>query len=67
MSLEVKRPKLYTIEEARTDYLQEKIGRNRIYDAVKSGELAHISLGRKVLLTEDALSAWLASMTRQAV
>jgi excisionase family DNA binding protein len=59
------KPRLYTPDEARTEYFGGKISRHNIYDAIRTGKLPHLVVGkRRILITEQALAAWLQSLTR---
>lgn len=58
--------RLLTVEETLTKHLDGKVGRNTLYGAIRSGALTHIRIGRRVLLTPEAVEAWLATLTHQA-
>ena len=40
------------------------IGRNLTYELVRTGNLPHVRLGRRVLIPRDALLAWIQSEVR---
>lgn len=42
-----------------------RIGRNRLYTAVKNGELRAIRVGRRWIIPTDALREWMDSQARQ--
>ena len=35
------------------------VGRNTLYDAVKRGEITHVRIGRRILIPNSALDAFL--------
>jgi excisionase family DNA binding protein len=49
-------PLAHTIPEAARE---ARVGRSLVYDAIKSGELPTVKLGRRRLVLADDLIAWL--------
>ncbi len=37
-----------------------KLGRTKVYELLRSGELPHLKIGRSVRIRRDALTQWLA-------
>lgn len=57
---------LFSVEEALKDYLGGKVGRNAIYEAMRSGALKHIRFGRRILLSATAIDAWLRDLEHKS-
>lgn len=39
------------------------VGRNRIYDLIRTGELPYIRIGRTIRIPTETLAAWIAART----
>lgn len=42
-------------------YRHPAVGRNRLYDAMRSGDLHAVKVGRRIAIAIDALDAWVAA------
>ena len=47
--------KVLTVEEFRVQKLGGKIGRNALYLAIERNEVAHVRIGKKIFIFDDAL------------
>ena len=52
-------PRAYTIHEFSLDY---KLGRTKIWQLIKSGQLKAVSVGSKKLIRAEDAEAWFASL-----
>lgn len=49
---------VYTVQSALTDYFRGSISEWLLRRVLRSGELPHFRIGGRILLTEEALDAW---------
>lgn len=39
------------------------IGRNRVYDLIRAGDLPHLRIGKTIRIPTETLAAWIAART----
>lgn len=51
------KPKFYTPREFH-EAMEGKVGLNAIYDGIRTKEIRHLKLGRKILILPSEVDAW---------
>lgn len=56
--------KMYTVKTALSDFFQGTVGETRLRESILKGEIPHTRIGKRIILREAALLAWMEEQER---
>ena len=51
--------RVFTIKTALEEFFENSIGESTLRDAVRKGQIPHARIGKRIILREESLNAWL--------